>query len=125
MYLLPFNTTYFDTAKYLAKGWRRQIILRGSSIDIALNIELEFFLEFMPEPSFHEVFWTVIIYTYWGRESKKKYIWVIPREIYNSKFFSHETFVKMFFKQFKSIRIFLFRCYMKNVIVMNFFRFAA
>ena len=52
-------------------------------------------------------------------------IWVIPRNIYNSKIFSHETFFKMFFKQFKSIRIFLFRCYMKNVIVMNFFRFAA
>ena len=51
--------------------------------------------------------------------------WVIPREIYNSKTFSLETFFKMFFKQFKSIRIFLFRCYMKNVIVMNFFRFAA
>ena len=48
-----------------------------------------------------------------------------PREIYNSKIFSHETFFKMFFKQFKSIRIFLFRCYMKDVIVMNFFRFAA
>ena len=41
------------------------------------------------------------------------------------KNFSYETFFKMFFKQFKSIRIFLFRRYMKNIIVMNFFRCAA
>ena len=59
------------------------------------------------------------------QEKKTRNIWVIPLEIYNSKIFSHETFFKMFFKQFKSIPIFLFRCYMKNVIVMNFFRFAA
>ena len=50
-------------------------------------------------------------------------IWVIPREIYNSTIFSHEKFFKMFFKQFKSILIFLFRRYMKNVIGMNFFSF--
>ena len=39
LYLSVFNTTYFDILKYLAKGWSRQIILRGTSIDIALNIQ--------------------------------------------------------------------------------------
>ena len=39
LYLSVSNTTYFDVLKYLAKGWCRQIILRGTSIDIALNIQ--------------------------------------------------------------------------------------
>ena len=40
LYLSVSNTTiYFDILKYLSKGWCRQIILRGTSIDIALNIQ--------------------------------------------------------------------------------------
>ena len=60
-----------------------------------------------------------------------KYIWVIPREIYNSKIFSHETFFKMFFKQFKffisplyekcrSYEFFSFRS-IKNLLFLNIF----
>ena len=39
LYLSISNTTYFEILKYLAKAWCEQIILRGTSIDIALSIQ--------------------------------------------------------------------------------------